>query len=63
MSTRLFEAGYSELEVAHVVGHSVKTVGRTESAKTYIKKAALSKLQERINRIERISLPAIKDAT
>ena len=63
MSTRLFEAGYSELEVAHVVGHSVKTVGRTESAKTYIKKAALSKLQERINSIARIALPAIKDAT
>ena len=61
MSTRLFEAGYSELEVAHVVGHSAGTVGRTESSKTYIKKASLPRLQERINSIRSISLPPIKD--
>ena len=63
MCTRLFEAGYSELEVAHVVGHSAETVGRTESAKTYIKRASLSKLRERINSIEPISLPSIQAAT
>ena len=63
MSTRLFEAGYSELEVAHVIGHSAETVGRTESAKTYIKKASLLKIQERINSIEPISLPSIKATT
>lgn len=62
MSTRLFEAGYNELEVAHVVGHSAGTVGRTESAKTYIKRASLPKLQERVNSIARIALPAIKRA-
>ncbi|WP_375266617.1 tyrosine-type recombinase/integrase [Planktotalea sp.] len=62
MSTRLFEAGYSELEVAHVVGRSSETVGRTEAAKTYIKKASLSVLRERINSIEAISLPSIRDA-
>ena len=62
MSTRLFEAGYSELEVAHVVGHSSETVGKTETAKTYIKKASLSVLQDRINSIEAISLPSIRDA-
>ena len=62
MNTRLFEAGYSELEVAHVVGHSSETVGRTEAAKTYIKKASLSVLRERINSIEAISLPSIRDA-
>jgi integrase len=62
MSTRLFEAGYSELEVAHVVGHSAETVGRTESSRTYIKKASLPKLQERINSIKPISLPPIKDS-
>ena len=63
MSTRLFEAGYSELEVAHVIGHSAETVGRTEPAKTYIKKASLLKIQERINSIEPISLPSIKATT
>jgi len=63
MSTRLFEADYDELEVAHVVGHSEGTVGKTEAAKTYIKRAALPKLRERVNSIARIALPAIKDAT
>lgn len=63
MCTRLFEAGYSELEVAHVVGHSAETVGRTESAKTYIKRASISKLRERINSIAPISLPPIKATT
>ena len=63
MSTRLFEAGYSELEVAHVVGHSAGTVGRTEAAKTYIKKASLSGLRDRINEVPRIALPAIKDVS
>ena len=62
MSTRLFEAGYSELEVAHVVGHSAETVGRTEAAKTYIKPASLPALRDRINSIEAISLPSIRDA-
>ena len=62
MSTRLFEAGYSELEVAHVVGHSAETVARTETFKTYVKKASLPKLQERINRITPIVLPPIKDS-
>ena len=63
MSTRLFEAGYSELEVAHVVGHSGKTVGRTEAAKTYIKRASLLRLRDRINSIPQIALPAIKGIT
>jgi len=63
MSTRLFEAKYNELEVAHVIGHGAETVGRTESAKTYIKKASLSKIQERINSIEPISLPSLKAIT
>lgn len=62
MSTRLFEAKYDELEVAHVVGHSEGTVGKTEAAKTYIKKAALPKLRDRVNSIARIALPAINDA-
>ena len=62
MCTRLFEAGYSELEVAHVVGHSAETVGRTEASKTYIKKGIPAKLRERINSIERISLPSIQAA-
>lgn len=62
MSTRLFEAKYDELEVAHVVGHSTGTVGKTEAAKTYIKRAALSKLRERVNSIARIALPAISEA-
>jgi len=63
MCTRLFEAGYSELEVAHVVGHSAETVGRTEASKTYIKKGIPAKLRERINSIERILLPSIQAAT
>lgn len=60
MSTRLFEAGYSELEVAHVIGHSGSTVARTEAGKTYIKRGSLSLLQDRINSISQITLPTIK---
>ena len=60
MSTRLFEAGYSELEVAHVIGHSASTVARTEAGKTYIKRGSLSLLQDRINSISQITLPTIK---
>ena len=60
MSTRLFEAGHSELEVAHVIGHSGSTVARTEAGKTYIKRASLSVLQDRINSISQITLPTIK---
>lgn len=62
MSTRLFEAGYSELEVAHVLGHSTETVGKTEAAKTYIKRAGLAKLQDMINSIAPISLPPLRGA-
>jgi site-specific recombinase XerD len=63
MSTRLFEAGYNEIEVAHVIGHSGATVARTEAGRTYIKKASLSVLRDRINSIPQISLPAINEAS
>ena len=60
MATRLYDLGYTELQVADVVGHSRNTVARTESGKTYIKKKNISKIYkliEDIEPIEPIDLP------
>ena len=57
MATRLYDLGYSELQVADVVGHSRNTVARTESGKTYIKKKNISKIYKLIEDIEPIGLP------
>ena len=57
MATRLYDLGYTELQVADVVGHSRNTVARTESGKTYIKKKNISKIYKLIEDIEPIDLP------
>lgn len=57
MSTRLFKAHYSELEVAFVVGHSRKTVAKTESGRTYIHPPHLRELQVMIEKVQPIQLP------
>ena len=57
MSTRLYKANYSELDVAFVVGHSKKTVAKTESARTYIHPPHLRELQVMIEKVPPIQLP------
>ena len=57
MATRLYELGYTELQVADVIGHSRNTVARTESGKTYIKKKKISEIYKMIEDIEPINLP------
>ena len=61
MSTRLHQAGLSELEVAHVVGHKQGTVAQTTSGKTYIKKAQIPDILGHIKKIEPIELPNINN--
>lgn len=62
MSTRLHRLGLTELQVAHVVGHSRETVAQTTSGKSYIKEAEISELQIIINKIEEIDLPMIPES-
>lgn len=60
MSTRLFELGLNELQVAHVVGHSRKTAAQTTSGKAYIRVSEVPEILEFIRRIKPIKLPNIK---
>ena len=62
MSTRLHRLGLTELQVAHVVGHSRETIAQTTSGKKYIKEAEVTELLFTINKIERIDLPMIPES-
>jgi len=57
MATRLHKIGYTELQVADVIGHSRNTVARTESGKTYIKIKKINEIYKMIKDIEPIKLP------
>mgnify|MGYP003634091974 CR=1 FL=1 len=57
MATRLHKIGYTELQVADVIGHSRNTVARTESGKTYIKIKKVNEIYKMIKDIEPIKLP------
>ena len=62
MSTRLHRLGLTELQVAHVLGHSRETVAQTTSGKSDIKEAEISDLLISINKIEPIDLPMIPES-
>ena len=59
MGARLHKK-YDELRVAFVLGHSKKTVSRTESGRTYIKTDDLLELQKIVESVPSIRLPHIK---
>ena len=50
-STMLLQSGYSELQIADLLGHKKENIGRTESGRTYFSRQNISKLIEMVESI------------
>ena len=59
-SSELFDCKLTELIIADIVGHGRSTVAQTETGKSYLKLAKLSKLRGHVNLMPTIELPTFK---